>query len=134
MDKLKKIIILFVSFYFLAVSLIIYSFLSPDFSKKECEAIRANFGKIKIGMSKEEILMLIKKEPDYQTSRYPGVFREQKTVWEFWLLCSDPDSCVVINPIAKQCSRWQIVAFDYETEKVVKIFDDEDELERIGFD
>ena len=120
MNKLKKTIILVVSFYFLAVSLIIYSFLSPNFTKKECEVIRKNFGKLKIGMSKEEVLLLIGKESDYKIYRYPRIFPEQKTVWEFWLLCKE-------KPY-----KWQMIAFDSETEKVVKVF--YDELERIGFD
>ena len=132
MDKLKKIIILFVSFYFLAVSLIIYSFLSPNFSKKECEAIRENFGKIKIGMSKKEVLLVIKKEPDYKLNHAPGLFPEQKTEWEIWMLCADLNSCIFVESLGReQCYEWHMIAFNSQTGKVIKFFSDDPD--KVGF-
>jgi hypothetical protein len=110
-----------------------YKFFAPDFNEKQRETIREKYKKIRIGMNKEEVLLLIGKEPRYQISRYPGIFPEQKTVWEFWMLCADLNSCILVESLGRvQCYEWQMIAFDTETGKVVKIFSDD--LERIGFD
>jgi len=34
-------------------------FIALEFTEKQCEAVRANFEKLKIGMTKSEILLLI---------------------------------------------------------------------------
>lgn len=120
MARLKLVIVSVVIGYFLCWALVIYKSIEPDYSQKECDIIKKNFDQIELGMSKKEVLSIINKEPDYKISRYPGLFLEQKTVWEFWLLCKE-------KPY-----QWQMIAFDSETEKVVKVF--YDELERIGFD
>jgi hypothetical protein len=133
MRKLKFLIIFLILCSPIPSCLVLYYVITPDFSKKQCEIVRENYKKIRIGMKKEEILLLIGKEPRYQISRYPGIFPEQKTVWEFWMLCSDFNSCIFDQSVKRVvCHKWQMIAFDAETGKVVKIFSDD--LEKIGFD
>lgn len=131
MSKLKTLIISLVSCYLLAWALVFYEFTKPDYSKNECEVIRKNFDKIKLGMSKEAVLLLINTEPSSKIHRYPGFFLEQNTDWEIWMLCANLNSCVVTNLGNKQCYEWQMVAFDSQTERVVKVFSDNPE--RVGF-
>jgi hypothetical protein len=120
-----KLLKLFLIFFFvcslipgLLVAYIIFN--SPGFSEKQCEVIKGNYKKLRIGMNKQEVLLLIGKEPGYQLTRYPGFFPEQNTVWEFWMLCKE-------KPY-----KWQMIAFDTETGKVVKNFSDDPE--RVGFE
>jgi len=116
--KKSKLLITFLILSILIPSfLIIYSFLKPNFSKPE--------------MSKKEVLLLIGKEPYYKIHKYSKIFPEQKNDWEFWMLCSDLDSCNVYNLFLKNCTRWQMLAFDTKTEKVTKVF--YDSPERVGF-
>jgi len=130
--KKSKLLITFLILSILIPSfLIIYSFLKPNFSKKECKIIRQKFEKIKPEMSKKEVLLLIGKEPYYKIHKYSKIFPEQKNDWEFWMLCSDLDSCNVYNLFLKNCTRWQMLAFDTKTEKVTKVF--YDSPERVGF-
>jgi hypothetical protein len=92
-----------------------------DFSEKRCEIVRENYKKIQIGMNKEEVLFLIEKKPLFRVYRNSGtIFPEQKKQWEIWRLCKE-------KPY-----KWQMIAFDTETEKVVKIFSDDPE--RVGFE
>jgi hypothetical protein len=133
MRKLKFFLIFFVLCSAFSWCLAIYYFIKPDFNDKQCETVRENYKKIQIGMNKDEVLLLIGKEPRYQISRYPGIFPEQKTVWEFWMLCSELNSCIFDQSVGRVvCHKWQMIAFDNETEKLVKIFSDD--LEKIGFD
>lgn len=120
MIKLKILFAFFILCSLIPSCLVIYIIFIPGFSEKQCEIIRENYKKIRIGMNKEEVLLQIGKEPHYKVSRDPGFFLEQKTVWEFWMLCKE-------KPY-----KWQMIAFDTETGKVVKIFSDSPE--RIGFD
>lgn len=131
MNKLKKIIVYLVSGYLLFWLLVIYKFTEPNLSTKECEVIRQNFDKIKLGMSNEEVLLLIYSEPESKIYPYSEVFPEQKIQWEIWLLCADLNSCIVTDSGRKQCYEWQMVAFDSQTGKVVKVF--YDNPERVGF-
>ena len=132
MIKPKFLITLLVLCILIPSCLISYSFFRPDFNKKQCEVIRENFGKIKIGMNREEVLSLLDARVRTKIYPYAGVISpEQKTQWEIWLLCKDVNSCVVTNSGSKNCSKWLMVAFDFETGKVVKIFSDTPD--NIGF-
>jgi len=113
--------------------LVTYSFFQPDYSQKECEAIRANYENIKVGMNKEEVLSFIGSEPSSKVYPYSKVaFPEQETQWEIWMLCADLNSCIYVESLGReQCYEWQMIAFDFQTGKVVKIFSDDPE--RIGF-
>lgn len=132
MNKLKVLIASFVLLPFLFGSLALYAFLKPDFSKAECEAIRKNLNKIQLGMSKEEVLLILKQD-EIESIVYPTslLFPEQKSQWEFWLLCADLNSCIVEDSGKEQCYEWHMLAFDSKTEKVIKVFSDSPE--RIGF-
>lgn len=94
--------------------------------------MRKNFERIKIGMNKQEILLVINSEPKSKVYLYPGFFPKQKTEWEIWMLCADLDSCIFVQSLGrKQCYEWHMIAFDTQTGKVIKIFSDNPE--RIGF-
>lgn len=131
MSKLKIVIIYFILGYFLFWTLAIYKYTKPDFSENQCEVIRQNFYQIELGMSKGEVLSIINKEPSNKVYRSPGFFPEQNTEWEFWMLCADLSSCIVTSSGKEQCYEWHMLAFDTQTQKVVKIFSDNPE--RIGF-
>ena len=133
MTKSKILIFLLVIFssVLILTTIIIYNFLTPVYSEQDCEVIRQNYEKLKLGMNKEEVLLLIKKEPDYKVYRYSDFFPEQETEWEIWLLCKDFNSCIIDSLGQEQCYEWQMIAFDTETGKVVKIFSDDPE--RVGF-
>jgi hypothetical protein len=122
MKKLKFFLIFFFICSLTPGFLVAYIiFRPPDFSKKRCELVQENYKKIQIEMNKEEVLLLIGKEPRYKVYPYAGVvFPYQKTQWEIWMLCKE-------KPY-----KWQMIAFDIETEKVVKIFSDDPE--RVGFE
>lgn len=121
MTKLKFLIIFLILCSPIPSCLVFYYVITPDFSEKQCELVRKNYKKIRIGMNKEEVLLLIGKEPRYKVYPYAEVvFPYQKTQWEIWLLCKE-------KPY-----KWQMIAFDTETRKVVKIFSDSPE--RIGFE
>jgi hypothetical protein len=121
MKKLKFFLVFLVLCVSIPSCLFVYKFFAPDFSEKQCKIIKENYKKLRIGMNKEEVLVLIGKEPRYQIYPYSRVvFPEQRTQWEIWMLCKE-------KPY-----KWQMIAFDTETEKVVKIFSDDPE--RVGFD
>lgn len=130
-DLIISIVVSFSLSWLLFCFLFIYSYVKPDYSKKECEVVRQNFDEIKPGMSKEEVLLLINSEPRSKIFPYSGVFPEQKTQWEIWLLCADLDSCIVADSDIKTCYEWQMIAFDSKTEKVIKAF--YDSPDRVGF-
>ncbi|AFZ34588.1 hypothetical protein Sta7437_1008 [Stanieria cyanosphaera PCC 7437] len=49
------------------------------------------------------------------------------------MLCSDLNSCIFVKSLGRvQCYEWQMIAFNTETGKVVKVFSDDPE--RIGFE
>ena len=131
MSKLKTAIIYFILGYFIFWALVVYKYTEPDFSNNECETIRENYEQIKPGMSKEEVLLLIDSEPRNKIYPYSGVFPEQKTQWEIWLLCAELGSCIVADSGIEKCYKWQMVAFDSKTEKVIKAF--HDSPDRVGF-
>jgi hypothetical protein len=121
MIKLRFLIIFLILCISIPSCLFVYKFFAPEFSEKQCETVRENYKKIRIGMNKEEVLLLIGKEPRYKVYPYAGVvFPYQKTQWEIWLLCKE-------KPY-----KWQMIAFDTETGKAVKLFSDSPE--RIGFE
>ena len=131
-SKLKFLIIFLILYISIPSCLITYSFFRPDFSKKQCEAIRENYGKIRIGMNREEVISLLNSIVRSKVYPYSGViFPEQQTQWEVWLLCKDLNSCIMTASGKEQCYEWLMVAFDIKTGKVVKIFSDDPE--RIGF-
>ena len=103
---------------------------TPEYTKEQCDVVSKNFYKLKIGMTKEEVIPLIGGERKSTVYRNIGLFPEQKTQWEIWPLCYDPESCKN-NSEKKQCYEWQMIAFDTQTGKVVKIFSGDPEL--IGF-
>lgn len=124
----------FITILFLSTSISscsIYNFFAPDFTKKECEYIRKKLPKIQRGMTKEKVFTLINTEIKSKVYPHSGLFPEHKTQWEIWILCVDLDSCITANSGSKQCYKWHMIAFDVETNKVVKVFSDDPE--RIGF-
>lgn len=89
---------------------------------KQCEKVEQNFDKLKIGMTKQEIIPLIGGERKANPIFNPGKFKEQKSKWEVWALCSD----------SKNQSKWSMIVFDTKTNRVVKIFVGDPEV--YGFD
>lgn len=81
MKKFKFLIIFLVLSILIPSCIISYSFFRPDFSKKQCDTIRANFGKIKTGMNKEEVESLLGSKARTKIYPYTGVFPEQQTQW-----------------------------------------------------
>ena len=131
-SKLNFLIIFLILCISISSCLITYSFFRPDFNKKQCEAIRENYGKITIGMNREEVTLLLNSRVRNRVYPYSGViFPEQWAQWEVWLLCKDLNSCIKAVSGKEQCYEWLMVAFDIKTGKVVKIFSDDPE--RIGF-
>jgi len=100
----------------------------PAFTDKQCEVVRENFEKLKIGMTKDEIFPLIGGKRPRKIIRNPGQFSEQKTKWEIYPLCYDLESCIIKKSEKKVCYEWQMIAFDTETNKVIKIFSEEPDI------
>lgn len=100
---------------------------APEYTKEQCNVVRKNFHKLKIGMTKAEVLPLIGGERKRKITRNPGNFKEQKVKWEIYPLCYEPESCVIEESEEKVCYEWQMIAFDTKTNKVVKIFSDDPE-------
>ena len=94
--------------------------MTPNYTEEQCKQIKSNFDRLKIGITKTEVISLIGKESREKIYPYSGLFPEHKSQWEIWLLCKE-------KPY-----QWQMVAFDMKTGKLVKVFSDE--LERIGFE
>jgi len=70
-------------------------------------------------MSKEEVLSIIKNKPDYRFNHSPGLFPEQNTDWEIWMLCADLDSCIFEESLGRErCYKSHMIAFDSQTGKV----------------
>lgn len=133
MEKFQFLIIFSVLSILIPSGIISYSFFRPDFSKKQCDTIRANFGKIKTGMNKKEVESFLSSKA--RTKIYPNagvIFPEQKDQWEIWLLCQDLNSCIFVTSLDREhCYEWHMIAFDVETETVVKVFSDDPD--RVGF-
>lgn len=131
MFKVKPLVALPILCILIFAFSLIYEFLTPKINNDKCEAIRERYEKIKIGMSKDEVISLINTEPNGKVYRHSGFFSEQKSEWEIWILCADLNSCITIKTGKKQCYKWQMLAFDTTTQKVIKIFSDDPE--KIGF-
>ncbi|MEM8677355.1 MAG: hypothetical protein AAGF83_26375, partial [Cyanobacteria bacterium P01_G01_bin.67] len=112
--------------------LFIYYAFTPHYTKEECKQIKSNLNQLRIGMTKIEVISLIRKESKDKVYPYSGLFPEHKTQWEILMLCVDSDSCIYVKTLEReQCREWHMIAFDAQTGKVVKIFSDDPE--RIGF-
>ena len=106
----------------------IYFVSAPDYTEEECKHIEANFDKLKIGMNKTEVISLIGRESLDKVLLDPEFFPEQKTMWEVWRLCIDPKSCTFVESLGReQCSQWYMIAFNFETNKLIKVFSEEAE-------
>lgn len=106
--------------------------LRTGYTNEQCNQIAANFDKLKIGMAKNEVINLIGEESNNIIYRSPGLFPEQKTEWEIWMLCVDSKSCIFQQSLGReQCYRWHMIAFDTKNNKLIKVFSDDPE--RIGF-
>ena len=104
---------------------------APNYTKEECQKIEANLDKLEIGMDKTEVISLIGKESQDKVYPYSGLFPEHKNQWEIWLLCVDSDSCIFQQSLGReQCYKWYMVAFDLETDKLIKVFSDNPERVR----
>lgn len=108
-----------------------YIFYPDPFTDGQCELVKQNFAKLKVGMTREEVLPLIGGERRVFVTYAPGRFlrkeageslREQKNPWEVMALCSNPEKRY----------EWYFIAFDTKTNKVVKIFSGK--YEDYGFD
>ena len=73
-------------------------------------------------MTKQEIIPLIGGERKANPIFNSGKFKDQKSKWEVWALCSN----------SKNKYEWWMIVFDTETNKVVKIFSGDPE--DYGFD
>ena len=102
----------------------------PEYTDEQCKAVTKNFGKLKIGMSEDEILPLIGGERNKIIYRNAGYFPEQKSQWKIIPLCYDFKSCVVTDS-KQRCYQWFMIAIDPTSNTVVKIFSEDPEL--IGF-
>lgn len=84
----------------------------PTFTDKQCQVVKQNFDKLKVGMTKEQVIPLIGGEREVGVIFNPGKFPEQQNRWEVWALCNNP----------QKDYEWYFIAFDTKTNKVVKIF------------
>lgn len=108
----------------LGLFLYVYITSPPAFTDEQCEVVKQNFDKLKVGMTKEQVIPLIGGERKVGVILNPGSFpgerpgeflSEQKTPWEVWALCNNPQTDY----------EWYFIAFDTKTNKVVKIFSGE---------
>lgn len=104
-----------------SIFLSIYIFFPSAFTKEQCELVERNFDKLKVGMTRKEVLPLIGGERRVSITYPPGEFlreeageslREQKNPWKVMALCTNPENDY----------EWYFIAFDTKTNKVVKIF------------
>lgn len=111
--------------------LYVYITSPPAFTDEQCEVVEQNFDKLKVGMTKEQVIPLIggerKVSAIYNPGNFPGdppdeFLSEQKTPWEVWGLCNT----------YQKSYEWYFIAFDTKTNKVVKIFSGP--FDRYGFD
>lgn len=84
----------------------------PAFTDEQCKVVKQNFDKLKVGMTKEQVIPLIGGEREVGVIFNPGKFPEQQNRWEVWALCNNP----------QKDYEWYFIAFDTKTNKVVKIF------------
>ena len=84
----------------------------PAFTDEQCEVVEQNFDKLKVGMTKEQVIPLIGGERKVGVIFNPGKFPEQQSRWQVWALCNNP----------QKDYEWYFIAFDTKTNKVVKIF------------
>lgn len=118
--KFKKLLVI------LLVSIVPYgcSFLplliSP-YTDEQCKKVEQNFDKLKVGMTKEEVLPLIGGKRSIQVTYPPGEFPwkkrgeyepHQKNPWQLWVLCHNP----------KNRDEWLMITFDTKTNRVARIF------------
>lgn len=92
----------------------------PPFTKEQCEVVKQNFDKLKVGMTKEQVIPLIGGERKVRVILNPGNFPEQQIRWEIWALCSNPN-----NPY-----EWYMTVYDTKTNRVVKIVSSDPEAYR----
>lgn len=78
--------------------LYIYITSPPTFTSEQCEVVKQNFNKLKVGMTKEQVIPLMGGERRVRITLNPGNFpgeqpgeylSEQKTPWEVWALCNN---------------------------------------------
>ena len=124
------IMIFFMSIASYGCTFFSYTF-APNYTKEQCKKMESNFDKLKIGMTKPDVISLIGKESKDKVYPYSGLFPEHQNQWEIWLLCVDSDSCVIQVSGKKQCYKWHMIAFDIKTDTLLKVFSDNPE--RIGF-
>lgn len=104
-----------------AAALLFFHITSPPaFTDEQCEVVERNFDKLKVGMTKEEVIPLIGGERKVGVILNPGNFPGQHTRWEVWALCNNPQTDY----------EWYFIAFDTKTNKVVKIASDDPEAYR----
>jgi hypothetical protein len=124
--KIKELLVI------LLVSLVPFgcSFLGlliSPYTNEQCEVVEQNFDKLKVGMTKQEVIPLIGGERNYSVTYPPGNFPwkergeyepHQKNPWQLWVLCHNP----------KNRGEWLMIAFDTKTNRVVRIFSGDPEL------
>ena len=104
---------------------------TPGYTEKECQQIEANLDKLEIGMTRTEVISLIAEKSGDIIHLNPGLFPEQKTIWEIWRLCVDRKSCIFEESLGREvCYEWYMIAFDLETGKLIKVFSDDPERVR----
>lgn len=95
--------------------------LVSPYTDEQCKKVEQNFGKLKIGMNKEEVIPLIGGERSVQVTYPPGKFpwkergeyeTQQKNPWQLWVLCHN----------SKSRDEWLMIAFDTKNNRVVRIF------------
>ena len=128
----KVLLVLSVLWIIISVGgLVLYVYITspPAFTDEQCEVVEQNFDKLKVGMTKEQVIPLIGGERKVGVILNPGSFpgerpgeflSEQKTPWEIWALCSNP----------KKPYEWFMIAFDTKTNRVVKIVSGDPEAYR----
>lgn len=84
------------------------------YTNQQCQEANKNFNRLKIGMSKKEVIPLIggerKRSPTWKAGKFPG--QKNKNPWMVLALCKNPK-----NP-----REWLMIVFDTKTNRVVKIF------------
>ena len=97
------------------------------YTDEQCEVVEQNFEKLKVGMTKEEVIPLIGGERGIYVNFYGGQFpgnkpeeyeTQQKNIWQVWALCKNP----------KNRDEWLMIAFDTKKNKVLKIFSGDPEV------
>ena len=132
--KVFKVLLLLLVSWFLTVigGLFLYAYIVylPAFTDEQCEVVKQNFDKLKVGMTKEEVIPLIGGERKYYVNVYAGQLpgnkpreyetqqKNKKNIWQVWALCDNPNNR----------DEWLMIVLDTKTNKVVKIFSGDPDL------